>query len=166
MPLSEGHLQWMAHTRTKAANVGIELSVCILEYGSVLLQTMAAADKITRLHSSSDVEAHQPESHTPSAPNDNEKESTNNFGPAPDGGLKAWLVAAGAACTIFSTLGFANSFGVLQEYYAANQLRGQSADRIAWIGSLSAFLQFAAGGLGGPLFDRYGAWVSNPFRYG
>ncbi|KAL2792997.1 major facilitator superfamily domain-containing protein [Aspergillus keveii] len=123
---------------------------------------MATTDKITRLHSSSDVEAHQPESHTLSAPNDNEKESTDNFGPAPDGGLKAWLVAAGAACTIFSTLGFANSFGVLQEYYAANQLRGQSADRIAWIGSLSAFLQFAAGGIGGPLFDRYGAWVIRP----
>ncbi|KAL4984470.1 alpha/beta-hydrolase [Aspergillus falconensis] len=32
MPLSEGHLEWMAHTRTEAANVGIELSVCILEY--------------------------------------------------------------------------------------------------------------------------------------
>jgi primosomal replication protein N len=34
MPLSEGHLEWMAHTRTEAANAGIELSVCILEYSS------------------------------------------------------------------------------------------------------------------------------------
>ena len=84
---------------------------------------------------------------------------SETFGPAPDGGLKAWSVAIGGACTTFSTLGFANSFGVLQEYYAAHQLSSESADRIAWIGSLSAFLQFAAGAIAGPLFDRYGAWV-------
>ncbi|KAL2812977.1 major facilitator superfamily domain-containing protein [Aspergillus granulosus] len=94
--------------------------------------------------------------------NSTEKALEDEFGPAPDGGLKAWLVAAGASCTIFSTLGFANSFGVLQEYYATHQLRGESADRIAWIGSLSAFLQFAAGAVGGPVFDRYGAWVIRP----
>ncbi|KAL2843598.1 major facilitator superfamily domain-containing protein [Aspergillus pseudodeflectus] len=123
---------------------------------------MADRNTITTRPSSSDVEAHKPASHTPGTPNSNEKASTDNFGPAPDGGLKAWLVAAGAACTIFSTLGFANSFGVLQEYYAVHQLRGESADRIAWIGSLSAFFQFAAGGIGGPLFDRYGAWVLRP----
>lgn len=81
------------------------------------------------------------------------------FNPAPDGGLEAWLVAAGAACIFFSCLGFANSFGVLQEYYMSHQLRGHSADAIAWIGSVSTFIQFAAGALSGPLFDRYGAWV-------
>ncbi|KAL3478868.1 Alpha/Beta hydrolase protein [Aspergillus californicus] len=32
MPLSEGHLKWMAHVRMEAANAGIQLSVCILEY--------------------------------------------------------------------------------------------------------------------------------------
>lgn len=90
----------------------------------------------------------------------NDKAPSGNFGPAPDGGLRAWLVAAGAACTIFSTLGFANSFGVLQEYYAAHQLQKESADRIAWIGSLAAFLQFGSGAIAGPLFDWYGAWVS------
>ena len=83
---------------------------------------------------------------------------------APDGGLRAWLVAIGAACIFFSTLGFANSFGVFQEYYLEHQLRDKSPDDIAWIGSLSAFLQFAAGAIGGPLFDRFGAWVciANP----
>ncbi|CAF3597018.1 hypothetical protein HG531_012179 [Fusarium graminearum] len=84
------------------------------------------------------------------------------FNPAPDGGLEAWLVAAGAACIFFSCLGFANSFGVLQEYYMSHQLRGHSADAIAWIGSVSTFIQFAAGALSGPLFDRYGAWVVRP----
>jgi hypothetical protein len=75
---------------------------------------------------------------------------------------KAWLVAIGASCTIFSTLGFSNSFGVLQEYYAVHQLQNESSDRIAWIGSLAAFLQFATGAVAGPLFDRYGAWVRFP----
>ncbi|KAL4973645.1 major facilitator superfamily domain-containing protein [Aspergillus desertorum] len=85
-----------------------------------------------------------------------------NFPPAPDGGIKAWLVAIGASCTIFSTLGFANSFGVLQEYYAVHQLQNESSDRIAWIGSLAAFLQLATGAIAGPLFDRYGAWIIRP----
>lgn len=34
MPLSDGHLDWMAYVRKEAVNAGIELSVCILEYGS------------------------------------------------------------------------------------------------------------------------------------
>lgn len=81
------------------------------------------------------------------------------FEPAPDGGLRAWLVATGAAFVFFSSLGFANSFGVFQEYYMSHQLRHESADKIAWIGSISTFLSFVGGAIGGPLFDRYGAWV-------
>lgn len=77
----------------------------------------------------------------------------------PDGGTQAWLVAAGAACIFFSCLGFANSFGVMQEYYMSHQLQGHSADSIAWIGSMSTFIQFAGGALAGPMFDRYGSWV-------
>jgi len=79
--------------------------------------------------------------------------------PPPDGGMKAWLVASGAACIFFSALGFANSFGVFMEYYLSHQLRDQSADKVAWIGSVAVFMQFATGMVGGPLFDRYGAWV-------
>ena len=78
---------------------------------------------------------------------------------APDGGLRAWLVTAGTACIFFSALGFSNSFGIFEEYYLSHQLKNESADKVAWIGSLAAFLQFATGALGGPLFDRYGAWV-------
>ncbi|WZH46747.1 Riboflavin transporter mch5 [Fusarium acuminatum] len=80
----------------------------------------------------------------------------------PDGGTQAWLVAAGAACIFFSCLGFANSFGVMQEYYMSHQLQGHSADKIAWIGSMSTFIQFAGGALAGPMFDRYGSWVIRP----
>jgi hypothetical protein len=101
------------------------------------------------------------ESRAPSKTNTTleEKEASDNY-EFPEGGLQAWLVAAGGACIFFSALGFANSFGVFEEYYLTHQLQGQSADNVAWIGSVSSFLQFAAGAIGGPLFDRYGAWVS------
>ncbi|KAK7414545.1 hypothetical protein QQX98_006572 [Neonectria punicea] len=84
------------------------------------------------------------------------------IGEAPDGGTEAWLVAAGAAFISFTALGYANSFGIFQQYYMTHQLKGESADKIAWIGSTAAFLQFAAGAIGGPLFDRYGGWVIRP----
>ncbi|CAI7583883.1 unnamed protein product [Penicillium glandicola] len=90
------------------------------------------------------------------------EESLYNPEKAPDGGLQAWLTTAGAACTFFAALGFANSFGIFEEYYLSHQLKDQSADKIAWIGSLSTFLQLASGAVGGPLFDRYGAWVIRP----
>lgn len=86
--------------------------------------------------------------------------STSNLDPAPDGGLRAWIVAIGGACIFFCCLGFTNAFGIFQEYYMTHQLRNESADRIAWIGSLAAFIQFAVGAIGGLLFDRFGAWVS------
>ena len=78
---------------------------------------------------------------------------------APDGGAAAWLVAAGGSALFFCSLGFSNSFGSFAEYYLTHQLHDQSPADIAWIGSLSAFLQFFAGMVGGPMFDRFGAWV-------
>ncbi|PTB69519.1 MFS general substrate transporter [Trichoderma citrinoviride] len=82
--------------------------------------------------------------------------------PAPDGGLRAWLVAFGAASIFFCCLGFSNSFGTFTEYYLSHQLSDHSPDDVAWIGSLSAFLQFFVGMVGGPLFDRYGSMVIFP----
>lgn len=83
-------------------------------------------------------------------------------GPAPDGGAQAWLAAAGAGAIFYCCLGLSNSFGAFEEFYLANQLRGEPPDKISWIGSLSAFLQFAMGMVGGPMFDRYGARVCAP----
>ena len=71
------------------------------------------------------------------------------------------MVAAGAAGVLFCTLGNSNSFGIYQAYYMSHMLPGESPDRIAWIGGVQSFLTFAAGFVGGPLFDRYGAWVSS-----
>lgn len=79
----------------------------------------------------------------------------------PDGGTRAWLVAAGASGAFFCTLGYTNVFGIFQAYYQLNQLPHEGASRIAWIGSIQAFLIFATGAVGGPLFDRYGAWVGS-----
>ena len=78
---------------------------------------------------------------------------------APDGGVRAWLVASGGFSILFCGLGFANSFGAFEQYYLSHQLRDRSPDDVAWIGSMAAFLQFAVGAVAGPLFDRFGAWV-------
>lgn len=85
--------------------------------------------------------------------------SADEVEPAPDGGLRAWLVACGAASIFFCCLGFSNSFGTFTEYYLTHQLRTHTPDDVAWIGSLSAFLQFFTGMIGGPMFDRYGVKV-------
>ncbi|KAF1818587.1 monocarboxylate permease-like protein [Dissoconium aciculare CBS 342.82] len=81
---------------------------------------------------------------------------------APDGGARAWLVAAGGSAIFFCCLGFSNSFGTFEEYYLSHQLQDKSPSDIAWIGSLSSFLQFAAGMVGGPLFDFFGSWIIIP----
>ncbi|KAF2276997.1 putative MFS monocarboxylate transporter [Westerdykella ornata] len=86
----------------------------------------------------------------------------DEFVPAPEGGTRAWIVAAGGGAIFFSTLGFANSFGTFEEYYLSHQLKDWSASDISWIGSLAIFLQFFAGMLSGPLFDRYGEKVIRP----
>lgn len=37
MPLSPGHLDWMAYITDKASDAGIQLATCLLEYGTSLL---------------------------------------------------------------------------------------------------------------------------------
>lgn len=78
----------------------------------------------------------------------------------PEGGLRAWLVAAGTACVLFATLGYSNCFGIFQSYYTLHQLKGETPDNISWIGSTQMVVMFLTGCVSGPLFDRYGANVS------
>ncbi|EGE77998.1 riboflavin transporter MCH5 [Blastomyces dermatitidis ATCC 18188] len=80
----------------------------------------------------------------------------------PDGGARAWAVAAGTSGVLFCTFGMANAFGVLQEYYTSHQLSETSPSAISWIGSLQVFILFASALVGGPLFDQYGAKVIWP----
>ncbi|KAK2787237.1 hypothetical protein FQN52_007326 [Onygenales sp. PD_12] len=80
----------------------------------------------------------------------------------PEGGARAWSVALGTAGVLFCTFGYANGFGVYQEYYISNQLRHSSPSAVSWIGSIQVFFLFAAALVGGPMFDRYGAKVIWP----
>ncbi|KAK4228110.1 major facilitator superfamily domain-containing protein [Podospora fimiseda] len=79
--------------------------------------------------------------------------------PGPHTRRRAWLVATGTGFAFFSTLGLMNSFGVFQAYYQTHQLKDETPDRIAWIGSIAACLQFILGGLTGPIFDRIGVKI-------
>lgn len=90
---------------------------------------------------------------------DLERVQTSDF---PDGGVKAWTVAAGAASAMFATFGFVNSFGIFQSYYKLHLLPNHTDDEIAWIGSIQAWLMFVTGAIAGPLSDRYGPWIVRP----
>ncbi|KAF3929377.1 hypothetical protein ABW19_dt0203208 [Dactylella cylindrospora] len=72
----------------------------------------------------------------------------------PDGGLKAWLQVLGAFFLFFASWGFPNSFGVYQNYYTTELLKGTSSSSIAWIGSIQPFLLMFVGVLTGPLYDK------------
>lgn len=78
----------------------------------------------------------------------------------PEGGFRAWSVALGTGGVLFCTFGYANAFGVYQEYYETNQLRHNSPSTISWLGSIQIFFLFGGTLFGGPLFDRYGAKAS------
>ncbi|KAK1780410.1 major facilitator superfamily domain-containing protein [Copromyces sp. CBS 386.78] len=91
----------------------------------------------------------------------------NDISPAPDGGPRAWLVAAASAFIFFCALGYSNAFGVYEQYHLLSphsplssshtHTASMSSSKIAWIGSLQSFLSFFTGLFAGPLFDRYGA---------
>lgn len=83
----------------------------------------------------------------PSAQNVNSLEEQNDsdtplappeFEEPPDGGIQAWLVAAGGGAIYFACLG-----GTFQEYYLTHNLSSSSSDDVSWIGSIALFLQFA-----------------------
>ncbi|KAK6515963.1 hypothetical protein TWF281_004554 [Arthrobotrys megalospora] len=72
----------------------------------------------------------------------------------PDGGVKAWTQVFGSFFLFFASWGFVNSFGVYQNYYATEHLKGTPASNISWIGSIQAFLLMFVGVLTGPLYDK------------
>ena len=61
---------------------------------------------------------------------------------------------------MFCTVGFANSFGVFEEYYEENQLADQSESAISWLGAIEVFFIFAGSIITGPLLDVFGPEVS------
>lgn len=79
----------------------------------------------------------------------------------PEGGLRAWLVVAGACLCLFPSFGFMVSIGGVQDYLNQNQLRGYSSRDVGWIPSVFVYLSLALGIWIGPLFDKYGPrWIA------
>lgn len=60
-------------------------------------------------------------------------------------------------------MGFLNSFGAFEEYYAKNQLANKSESTIAWLGALSIFFVFSVSVVSGPLLDVFGPRVRPPY---
>lgn len=75
---------------------------------------------------------------------------------------RANLTILGAFTGLFCTVGFLNSFGVFEAYYAEEQLANESQTTIAWIGAISIFFIFAVSVVSGPLLDLFGPGVSLP----
>ncbi|GFF57491.1 riboflavin transporter MCH5 [Aspergillus udagawae] len=69
---------------------------------------------------------------------------------------RANLTILGSFMGLFCTVGFLNSFGVFEEYYAKNQLADKSESTIAWLGALSIFFVFSVSVVSGPLLDAFG----------
>ncbi|KAF7855424.1 hypothetical protein EAF04_010167 [Stromatinia cepivora] len=72
-------------------------------------------------------------------------------GPPPDGGTTAWLHVLLTHLVFFNSWGFANSYGIFQQYYTISLNRPESD--IAWIGSVQVFLLFFVGVIGGRASD-------------
>ncbi|KAF9067640.1 major facilitator superfamily domain-containing protein [Rhodocollybia butyracea] len=71
----------------------------------------------------------------------------------PDGGYRAWICVFGGFMISITCYGVANTFGVFEEYYHANQLSNESLNNISWIGSLQLCLILLGGCISGPLCD-------------
>ncbi|CAI7579165.1 unnamed protein product [Penicillium bialowiezense] len=69
---------------------------------------------------------------------------------------RAWLVIFGAFTCAFCTVGFMNSFGIFQEYYAKNQLASNSTSTIAWLGAISILFLFGISVIAGAMLDAFG----------
>ncbi|CAG8180195.1 unnamed protein product [Penicillium olsonii] len=69
---------------------------------------------------------------------------------------RAWLVIFGAFTCAFCTVGFMNSFGIFQEYYAKNQLASVSTSTIAWVCAISVLFLFGISVISGGMLDVFG----------
>ena len=83
--------------------------------------------------------------------------TTQDYAPAPDGGLQAWLVVFGTFLLIMTNFGLLTSYGVFQTYYTTHQLAHLPASTVSWIGSLQTFMILGGSFVFGKISDDYGA---------
>ena len=72
-------------------------------------------------------------------------------GPPPDGGLRAWTQAFMGHLVVFNVWGYVNTFGVFQAHYASTL--GHPPSDISWVGSVQIFLLFFVGTFSGRATD-------------
>lgn len=72
---------------------------------------------------------------------------------------RAWLVIFGAFTCLFCTVGFLNSFGVFEDYYATAQLAHESQSTIGWLGAMAIFFLFSISTIAGAILDIFGPKV-------
>lgn len=94
---------------------------------------------------------------TPQAPPFPRSKSERAARPAPDGGLRAWLVVVGAWCCLFASFGWITCMGLFQDYYASHQLSRYPSSTVAWIPSMETFVIFFGAPFAGRVFDGWGA---------
>jgi MFS family permease len=74
----------------------------------------------------------------------------------PDGGFRAWLVVLGSFCFLFTTYGWMQSIGTVQNYLEKHQLSSYTTRDVGWIPSVFTALALLLGIWIGPIFDRRG----------
>lgn len=82
--------------------------------------------------------------------------------PQSDSGTGAYCALIGSWFSLLPASGLLNSTGILQAYFAENQLKHFTESQISWIFSIFAFLFFFGGILMGPLYDKYRLWPMMP----
>ncbi|KAJ5116716.1 hypothetical protein N7456_001064 [Penicillium angulare] len=72
---------------------------------------------------------------------------------------RSWLVVFGAFSALFCSVGFLNSYGVFESYYATSRLADKSESTIGWIGAICIFFLFSISTVAGALLDFFGPEV-------
>ncbi|KAL5442047.1 hypothetical protein PMIN07_003774 [Paraphaeosphaeria minitans] len=128
------------------------------------LSKRAAAQTEKTRHTTAALMRERSSSRTPHAGGDTDEEIAEDADTEdvfPEGGLRAWLVVAGATLMLLPSFGFMVSIGTLQDYWHQNQLSDFTARDIGWIPSVFVYLTLGLGLWVGPYFDRYGPrWIA------
>ena len=80
-----------------------------------------------------------------------QKQTANDAGPPPDGGLVAWTQVLMSHLINFNSFGYMLSFGIFQGYYT--DAAGYSPSDVSWVGTTGLFLTYFISGFSGRALD-------------